>query len=200
MCLLLESLRIEHGQIGLPEYHNRRVNAARSALFGATEQWDVRECLSRINLPQSGVHKCRLLYDTEVRSVECIPYQKRAVRSLKLVEIPTGFHYAWKYADRTALHTFVQQREHCDDILLVRDGWLTDTSYSNIALYDGTQWYTPARPLLRGVRVAWLIEQGALQQADIHQRDVGSFQKLILLNAMLGFEDAVEVDTQHIVP
>lgn len=199
MCLLLESLRIEHGQIGLPTYHNRRMNAARQVLFGATDALDIRQCVGETELPQDGIYKCRVLYDTAVRSIEYVPYQKRVVRSLQLVAIPTGFNYAWKYANRTGLDALFQQRGHCDDVLLVRNGLLTDTSYSNIALFDGAQWYTPSRPLLRGVRVESLVEQGVLRQADIHQRDIPRFRKAILLNAMLGFEDAVKVDTSCIV-
>lgn len=198
MCLLLESLRIEHGQIGLPVYHNRRMNKARQVLFGATDMLDVRQCIGEATLPQDGVYKCRVLYKTDVQHVEFVPYQKRTVRSLKLVPVPTGFDYAWKYANRTGLDTLFQQRGKCDDVLLVRDGLLTDTSYSNIALFDGVQWHTPAHPLLRGVRVESLIDAGKLHPADIHQRDIPRFRKVILLNAMLGFEDAVEIDVRCI--
>jgi hypothetical protein len=35
------------------------------------------------------------------------------------------------------------QRGNADEIIIVRNGLLSDTSYSNIALFDGTMWVTP---------------------------------------------------------
>ena len=39
-----------------------------------------------------------------------------------------------------------KQQGDCDEILIIRDNHLTDTSYTNVALYDGQQWFTPLYP------------------------------------------------------
>ena len=46
----------------------------------------------------------------------------------------------------------------------MKQGLLTDTSIANIALSDGTHWYTPAHPLLKGTKRAALLEEGILQE------------------------------------
>lgn len=199
MCLLLESLRIQNRQIELPDYHNRRLNSSRRLLLGATDKWDVRKIIPVPDDLAEAVYKCRLVYDTVVRSIEFVPYHRRPIRSLKLISIPSGFEYSHKYADRTALNDVYAQRGDCDDVLMVRDGYLTDTSFSNIALFDGTTWYTPARPLLRGVRAASLLDDGVLHEDDIQVHDLPRFRRLLLLNAMLKPDETIEIGIENIV-
>ena len=49
----------------------------------------------------------------------------------------------------------------------VKNGRLTDTSYSNIALFDGNRWVTPAHPLLKGTMRQSLIDKGLLKEKGI---------------------------------
>ena len=44
-----------------------------------------------------------------------------------------------KYADVAPLPVFLQRRDDCDEILIVRDGAITDTSYSNVAFFRRTE-------------------------------------------------------------
>lgn len=176
----------------LLHWHNERVNCSRKALYGGQTLWNLSDMISVPPECSNGVYKCRVLYDTTLRSVEFAPYVPRAVTTLRLVE-GGAIDYAYKYADRSALQQLYEQRGSADDILIVRNGCITDTSYSNVALYDGEHWYTPARPLLRGVRVRSLAAQGLIREADITPSDLRHFDKVVLLNAMLGFEERVEV-------
>jgi 4-amino-4-deoxychorismate lyase len=75
--------------------------------------------------------------------------RKGVIESLKLVEDNT-ISYRHKYSDRSHLLELMNMRGDCDDILIVKDGYITDTSFSNIVFFDGDKWVTPARPLLRG--------------------------------------------------
>lgn len=198
MCLLLESVRIERRRISLADEHNRRIHRSRRDLFGAADDWNVEDIISLPPDLTDDVYKCRILYDREVRSVEFARYTPRSVRSLRIVHAPSTFDYSYKYADRAALNKLLALRGNCDDVLIVREGVVTDTSFSNVALYDGAHWYTPAKPLLHGVRIASLLEQGVLREAEIRSGDLPAFQKLILLNAMLGMGDKVEIDVRNI--
>ena len=68
---------------------------------------------------------------------------------------------------------------------MVQHGFLTDTSYANLALYDGYKWFTPSVPMLRGTRRAKLLEDGTLKKAVIREKDLPLFKKVRLINAML---------------
>ena len=70
------------------------------------------------------------------------------------------------------LNSLFQIRQDKDDILIVKNGLLTDTSIANIALYDGNDWYTPLHPLLKGTKRAELLDKGVLKEKNKKGRTV----------------------------
>lgn len=57
--------------------------------------------------------------------------------------------YTYKSAGREPLNCLFALRGACDDILIVKQGLLTNTSIANIALSDGTHWYAGTSPAER---------------------------------------------------
>ena len=110
----------------------------------------------------------------------------KIIRSLRLVECG-GIDYTYKYADRTALDNAMNRRGDCDNVVIVRDGMITDTSYTNIALYDGSRWLTPARPLLQGTALVRLLDEGRLISRDIKAGEVWDYSHIALFNSMIDF-------------
>ena len=80
----------------------------------------------------------------------------------------------------------------------MKQGLLTDTSIANIALSDGTHWYTPAHPLLKGTKRAALLEEGILQEKDIRPEDLPSFSTVRLFNAMIDWGE-LELPVRNII-
>jgi len=78
------------------------------------------------------------------------------------------------------------QKGECDDIIIAKDGMLTDSSYSNIALLQNGKWYTPTTCLLKGTRREQLIDQGRLVEREISVDDIGKYESVCLINAMMG--------------
>ena len=112
------------------------------------------------------------------------------IRSLRLVFSDT-VDYRFKSTDRLVLSGLLAQRDGCDEVLIVRRGLLTDTSFTNIALFDGEAWYTPAEPLLRGTMRASLLAEGKLRERDIRPQDLVVYQKIMLLNALNGWGECL---------
>jgi 4-amino-4-deoxychorismate lyase len=196
--VLLESIRIKNGQADLLPYHQRRVDRSRRALFGKPPALNLEKILSEINLPVSGLYKLRIEYGTQVLKKELVPYTARTVNSLKLVDAE-GVAYGKKFADRSGIRKCMERKGHCDDILMVQKGHLTDSSYANIALFDGQHWYSPAWPLLRGTRREQLLDLGVIRPIVIRARDLDNFGKLRLMNAMLPWEEAPTLDCAAII-
>ncbi len=144
-------------------------------------------------LLDDALYKCRVLYGRNIERVEFEAYAPRSVRSLKLVEVGS-LDYKYKYADRTALNALFAQRGHADDVLMVRDGLVTDTSYANVAFFDGQNWLTPAQPLLEGTRRAKLIAEGRIMPKKISADDLSRFVCARLMNAMLDFDTTPTID------
>jgi 4-amino-4-deoxychorismate lyase len=186
MCRFVESIKLKDGVFYRLKLHQERVNKAFAACYPDEDPINIVETLYQYTFPQQGVHKCRIVYDTDVQSVEFTPYVQREIRSLKLVETDVE-SLAYKQEDRTGLNAAFALRGDCDDVLLVKNGLLADTSYCNIALSDGENWYTPRIPLLYGVNRSQLIYEGKLIEKDLKPADLLNFQYICLFNAMIEF-------------
>lgn len=145
-----------------------------------------------------GTVKCRIVYGRSLSEISFAPYVPREIRSLRLVAADDELDYHLKYADRSALARLLQRRDDCDEILIVRDGAITDTSYSNVAFFDGRKYVTPDTFLLNGTRRQYLLGTGVLTECRITPSDLGGFERVVLINAMLGIEDDLAVPIERI--
>jgi len=177
-----ETLRVHDGKISHIDYHNRRLNDTRKALWGVDEPLDLR---SYITPPPHGLYRCKVIYGPRIEKVEFHPYTPRAVTSLKLIW--ADIDYPYKFLDRRAIDEAFAKRGSADDILIVKKGLITDTSIANIAFFYKGSWLTPAQPLLKGTTRARLLDQRVLKRSHIEAQDVKKFEKVALLNAMIGF-------------
>lgn len=181
--LLLETIKIAEGEIANLPYHQDRCDQSRQTLFQSA---DILNLASVIQPPQTGLYRCRILYGEKLHSIEYIPYVQKEINSLKIV--PSNIDYALKYANRDALNTLLQSNKEVDEVIIEKEGYLTDITIANIAFYDGEQWFTPENPLLKGTMRAKLINEGFLQQREIRKEDLNNYTQVALINAMLGFK------------
>lgn len=188
MCRFIETIQVRDGELQNLTHHNRRMNETRKAVFGASEQLDIRDYAG--DCPIDGCHKCRVVYDREICEVTLTPYTMRPVHSLRLVYSDT-IDYRYKSTDRKGLEELYALRGNQDDVLIVRNHLLTDTSIANVALEKEGTWYTPTAPLLKGTKRAWLLEQGVLAERDIPADEIYSYSRIALFNAMIDFKSLV---------
>jgi len=181
--LLLETIKIAEGEIANLPYHQDRCDQSRQTLFQSA---DILDLASVIQPPQTGLYRCRILYGEKLHSIEYIPYVPKEINSLKIV--PSNIDYALKYANRDALNTLLRSNKEVDEVIIEKEGYLTDITIANIAFYDGKQWVTPESPLLKGTMRAKLISEGFLQQREIRKEDLNNYTQVALINAMLGFK------------
>ncbi|HET9053730.1 MAG TPA: aminotransferase class IV [Cyclobacteriaceae bacterium] len=197
MFRLLESIRLHNGHFHRLNYHQQRMDQSVNELFDQKNLINLFENLKNVNPPPTGLYKCRVVYSTHIESVEFIPYAIKPVNRLKAVYEPE-IEYSHKFADRTKLNALYNQRQSCDDILIIKNGLVTDASYSNIVFYDGVNRITPDTPLLKGTMRQFLLDTAAIQAAPVPVRDISSFKSFRLINSMLAF-DGPEIDVSKIV-
>ena len=183
MPLLLETIKIEDGEVSNLSYHQARCDESRKALFNSTDTLDLS---SLIQAPPKGLYRCRILYDEKIHSIEYIPYSSKEIHTLKIIS--SDLEYDHKYANRDALNKLLQTHTDADDILIEKEGYLTDTTIANIAFYDGKQWFTPEKPLLKGTMRAKLLDEGFLHTRNIKKEDLSNYTHVALMNAMIGFK------------
>lgn len=197
MCLFIETIRIEDGKVYNLDYHIERFDRTRAAFWKGSAPIDLRTLVS----PQSleGIYKCRVVYGREIEEITYVPYQMRDVSSLRLVVADT-VDYTYKSTNRENLNALYAQRKMADDVLIVKDGCLTDTSIANVALYDGKMWCTPSHPLLRGTKRAELLDKKIIVEKDIPQAHLGKYSKIMLFNAMIDWGRIIlPVDDKHLI-
>jgi 4-amino-4-deoxychorismate lyase len=132
---------------------------------------------------KSGRGKCRIIYGRTIESIEFREYQVRQIASLKIVD--ADIKYPHKYENRSEIKALFDQRVDCDDILITKAGRITDTSISNVAFRNGSEWLTPLYPLLPGTRRMQLLNEGRIKTRDLFIDDLQNFQEVSLINAML---------------
>lgn len=194
MCRFIESIKLQDGKFYRIALHQARVDKVFADFYPAVKPINLVELLMKSDFPETGIHKCRIVFDSEVQSLEYLPYVRREIKSLKLVETDMET-LPYKIEDRTKLDIAFAKREACDDVLMIRNDLLTDTSYSNIALFDGENWITPKSPLLFGVNRAQLVAENKLIQKDIKVSELFNYQRISLFNAMIEFgEMEIQID------
>ncbi len=166
------------------------MNNSRRTLFGKNDEIDLSKHIIIHSDLDDGLHKCRVIYTEDIESVEIFPYVKRQITSLKLVNCD-DIVYDHKFFNRLVIESIYEQRGNCDDILIIKNGRLTDTSFCNIALFDGTIWHTPENPLLRGTKRQKLLEERKIKSKVIQAGELNNYSKLSIFNAMIEFGEVV---------
>ena len=180
-----EAIRMEDGKLHNLNYHQKRIDATLRR-FWHNEHNDInlQSALSHI-MPQDDIYKIHIEYNGEgISEITQSEYKIRDIRSLRLVNADNA-EYSYKYADRSALMKLQQSRQDSDEVIIVRNGCLTDTSYSNIALHNKHGWFTPDKPLLPGSMRQSLIDQGLLSAIDIKPEHLHNYDTICLINAMM---------------
>ncbi len=178
---LLETIKIEDGQIMNIEWHNRRCNKSRLELFNEKKVLNLEEF---IDPPKEGLYRCRIIYDKKINSIEYIPYTPKKIKSFKIVK--SNINYSYKYTNREELNKLLENAY--DEIIIEKNGFLTDTTIANIAFYTGEKWISPKEPLLNGTLRERLLSENFLILKNIKKEDIQKYSHFALMNAMIGFE------------
>lgn len=186
---LLETIRVVDGCFVNLDAHLRRMEESSRELYGIERRFSLDNTAVPLEMRKGRV-KCRIRYDGCAEKIEYVPYGPKQVRSLRLVEC-NGIDYHLKFADRSGLKNLLSRKGGCDEILIVREGLITDTSYSNVVLTDGKRFVTPDSFLLNGCRRRQLLAQGMIQEGQITPDDLAKFTALHLINAMLDLGEVV---------
>jgi len=196
MSLLLESIYLNDGVFRNLSYHEARMKKATFDLYNKKTSIDLLSILQRVEFPAQGLFKTRVIYNSEIQKVEFVPYAIKPVRSLKLIH-DNAVIYNHKLLDRSALDRLFAQRGTADDILIIRNGLITDTYYANVIFQKDGKWFTPDSYLLKGTMRQCLLDAGMIRVTRIPVSDLTQFQSARLINSMLGM-DGPEILIQSI--
>ncbi len=191
MSLLFETIQCKNGKLLNLDYHDERMNRSRLELFRSPDALLLDEYIKGTRIPLSGLYKCRVVYEHKFFSIEYVPYKKKPIHSMKIIELD-DISYKYKFMDRSQLNDLLASAG-TDEILIIRDGVVTDTSFSNIIFFNGYDWVTPIEPLLKGTQRQKLLDEGKIIESEILTHEIFGFQSMKLINAMMTFEESPEL-------
>jgi len=179
-----ETIRLLDGVVHNAEYHNRRLNQTRKNLYGSTTTIEILDYLP--TLPTEGLHKIKITYVDTILDISIEPYTPRDIT--EFICVNTDMDYSYKYTHRDKLNQLTKDLKPNQEIIIIKDNLITDTSIANIAIYIDNIWLTPATPLLTGTTRAKLIDDQYLKKANLNIDDLNRATSIALMNAMIGFQ------------
>lgn len=197
MSRFIETIKLKDGEFPDLEYHQQRVNRTFSAFFPNTPPLQLKEILEDTCNPSSGTYRYTITYSRILEGFRIKRYQPRQISRLIIKEVEE-LDYQYKYADRSSLEILVDDLEKDEEIIIVKNGLVTDSSYANLAFFDGNSWWTPSTPLLYGTKRQKFLDDGSIREKLFKKEDIQNFRKCCLINAMLDLGE-VEVETAAIV-
>ena len=199
MSRLVETIKIENGILQNISFHNERMIRS---LFDIYNIKSVMLLEKLIIIPEDlkeGIFKCRVEYDRDIRKVEFLPYKIKIINSLKLV-VDNSIDYAYKFLDRKRIEELASSCGQNEDILIIKNGMITDSSYANVIFREQSgDWVTPSSYLLPGTKRASLLRNSLINEEIITYKDLKKYSEVRLINAMMEIGDTNGIPITNLV-
>jgi 4-amino-4-deoxychorismate lyase len=187
MFPLFETIAVEHSEPLLLQYHQQRMDDSFLRLFYQENPFQLSQLFRSQNISSKGLLKWKVEYDSQNIISSVVGYSPRMIQRVKFVEINPDFDYSMKFSNRDYFDMLKNENPGYDELILLKNGQLTDSTFSNIvleAISDG-KLYTPSAPLLKGTQRQYLLDTGSITPIPISIRQLTRFNKIYLINAML---------------
>ncbi len=192
----IESLKLIDGELQNIELHQKRINLT-SNIFYINRKLNLKD----INIPKSNtnsIQKCRIIYSNNDSIISFSDYRPKKIESLRLV-FDDSIDYDFKFKDRERINELYDKRVDCSDIIIVKNGLITDTSFTNLVFFDGKDYYTPSSFLLNGTMRQKLLIDKKIKEKKIGYNDIKDYKTVFLINCMNSIEDNLSIGTENIL-
>lgn len=187
MSRFIESIKVEDQKIFLTELHQKRMNDTFSN-FGKECKIDIYSLFVNLEHDEDGLYKFRIEYDLDNNfKTQIIPYAISEHDDFELV-IDNEIDYNYKSAERTQFQK-LKNDISADEIIIVKENQITDTSYSNLLFLKDKTWFTPKSYLLNGVMRQSLLASKKIKETEINLNDIKEFSHFQLINALNDFDE-----------
>lgn len=190
MCQFIETICVKRGKILHLADHQERMDRSIFYFYGKRTTPDLKSFLTTPEYAQKGWYKCRIEYGQEIEDITWEPYHIKEISSLSLV-IADDINYSWKYTNRSIFKELIREAM-TDDIIIVKNGYITDSSYANLLFRSDEDWVTPSTPLLKGTQRNRLLKAGVIKEQLISRNDLYKYDRIKWINAMLDMKDGPE--------
>lgn len=191
-----EAIKIKDGVIYNLPYHQARIDRTLTKFDGL--KIDLVSTLAGITDDfNNGLFKCRLIYGKAgVENIEFIPYSPRRITTVRPITAD-NIEYGYKYTDRAHLNELLEQ-SGCDDIIIVKNGLVTDAFAANLIFESPDGLFTPDTYLLPGTKRQYLLDMGIIRQKRITVADIKFYDRIRFISVMIDLEDNICINSFHV--
>ena len=184
---LLETIQIKNAELQNVDFHNQRFNSSRREFFNVKEYLHLENLIKIPYQYAEGIFRCRVIYEKDIEEVTFIPYVYKEIKALKLVDIG-NWDYSHKYADRSFMNNLLAENQDFDEVIMVKNGFVTDCTIANLAFWDGSNWFTSSTPLLKGTKRQQLLDRQKIIETEIRIEDISRYEGMCLINCFRNLE------------
>lgn len=127
--------------------------------------------------------RCRIDYNTTHYQIGFFPYTKKSYSHFQPV-VCDSIDYHLKFANRDIFAKLLQQKGDADEVMIIKNGYVTDCTLGNLIFKKQGEWFTPNTPLLQGTQRAKLLDEQKISERIIRWQDIDNYEEIRLINAM----------------
>jgi 4-amino-4-deoxychorismate lyase len=174
-----ETIKCLDEQIFNLKYHKQRISKTVGLNINLEEY---------IYPPNNKLLKCKVIYDSDgILDIIFDVYIIKEIKTFKFI-YDDKIEYKFKSINRDYINTLYNKRGDNDEIIIVQNGYITDTSIANIAIFNKNRWFTPEKTLLEGTTKNRYLEKNKILEKNITVDEFKNAQKIALMNAMIDFK------------
>lgn len=199
MYQFIETIKIKNGKFQNLSFHLQRMKNTIMDFFNI----DFITNIDNLQIPEiyiNDVVKCRIIYSSKIDSIEFLNYEIKKINKLKIIE-DNNIEYDYKFLNRQRLDYLYNLRNDCDEIIISKNGLITDTSYSNIVLEKKGKYYTPNTPLLKGTKRDFYLKKKIIVPITISIDNLFEYENIRLINSMIDLEESpiIKISKENII-
>lgn len=199
MHQFIETIKIKNGKFQNLSFHLQRMKNTIMDFFNI----DFITNIDNLQIPEiyiNDVVKCRIIYSSKIDSIEFLNYEIKKINKLKIIE-DNNIEYDYKFLNRQRLDYLYNLRNDCDEIIISKNGLITDTSYSNIVLEKKGKYYTPNTPLLKGTKRDFYLKKKIIVPITISIDNLFEYENIRLINSMIDLEESpiIKISKENII-
>jgi len=180
MYRVFETIKVVDGKPQNLFYHQKRINWTFHNYYKINPSFSIEKISADLTFPD-GINRLKIIYDPSNVEIQISPYNRKRVDYFYIVELD-HLDYRFKYENRQVLEQYCKA-DYGEPIFLI-NGFITDTTFSNLAFFDGHKWWTPSTYLLWGTKRELLIDSNKINVSEMRLSDLGCFKKFCLINSM----------------
>jgi 4-amino-4-deoxychorismate lyase len=196
MFQFIETIKIFQKKLVNLEFHQERVNKTLASFWNDNFAIVLSKEILLPALSSDLIYKLRIEYSNRIEKISISPYEKKQIKKFKVVE-NNQIDYSFKFKNRENINSMLKNIS-AEEIIIIRNGFVTDTSYSNLVFSDGKNLITPSTPLLKGTKREFLLQNKLITEDEVKLSDMKLFKHFYLINSMLELTEENKYSVQQI--